>query len=1668
MRTASEQKQDLERYIASKREEAARWPESKRRLIEAVLADVEDPTVQSAQMLEKLFWPAQVNHISEALQGERLEVVAKLIGEEHAAMFKAIWDRSVLYPYTSGLSRLPFRSPEQSRLYLPLNLRRLAAAVHFVAQGYAWGVEAVLQDAANHPFLHDWIALAIDQGDDQSLQAVKRVIESDDSGAKLTRNMIKGCLMSHNVEARRAIGELLLSAKLQEGLRQTIMECADETSRESFILMLQLVLETDLLRFPSIVRAFGTWTAIVLDMDKPAVIRKCLQSAYDCLTDRDALTACLNSSDAQLFYIGLWALAVDETAWLQQPILLAIGTGEVYKAVAALELLQHTQQEDFQHKLASGFLINTEAGGMTHLHFLAKVLANLSTHDGTDSAFSLRHRTKLRNATEADIALFRQFRKLLAIVPIKQQTFWEQDYSSYTISADTVCLHMIVLAIETGSEEMGDELLELLPTMSPGTRETFCSAVLGHARNDKQRSALIDALGDKGAGVRHAAMRGVSKLALMPEEYARVEQLLQYKAGDIRQNALELLFKQPLEELKATVGRLLTDKKEEKRLAGLECMVQMRDSERHGPIFEACLGLARGLKQPTSREKVLLDSIVEKDISADDPMHGFGLYDPSMHDKLSPLPEHLTLEGIFRTGHEELKQILQVWSDRIHELRNEEFVLELGDGTQQTLLLSEGEWGFQALRMRAVKPMDQFPFPDVWRELARSQGLDGERLIQLIWYLEAPGSKQFGFKLDDFKENYHTPHLDGLFASLKQSGLQIFKEKLHYSWFIRMLCRALYQEEQEDERYRIVYHTSVAIYNCLMADSQVQKQDNRPRQGRLRFGNGEVHFGDVVDTEEVQFWLKHLQDFGLYGADETEWRDEWRWQDGKFRESFRLRQRIAKLERQEYAGPILETEELLGALEAGILSENEFYRELFEGDHGRTHLHALTRDAAYHRISLEKYPIGQRLTRRAVDRIAEIEMKRGDIATPVSRLAEGIQRFEGARHFVQCLLSLGSESLARGYDWFGVSTKKGSLSRMLKHVFPGAGEDAGTLRALLSGHKVPERRLIEAAMYAPQWIDLVEQVLEWEGLSSACWYFHAHTTDYLTADKETMVGRYSSIPPRQLQEGAFDIDWFHQAYRKLGDKRFRHVYDSAKYIANGANHRRAQLFADAVLGKLQLAELEAEMIEKRNKNYVLCYGLVPMLEKDGDHREDLLHRYEVLQQFLKISKTFGALRRESESAVVQLALENLSRNAGFADLTRMIWHVEAEAFQALSGHFAPMAIGYWEASLAVDEFGQTSMLVTKDGKALKSVPAGLKGYEAFKELKKTQASLKAQLQRARAAFEQAMVNQEAFTCGELVRLEKNPILAPLVGRLVFRTESGGLGWFVDGSLRGVNGDLTVIRGEERLWVAHSFDLYESGEWPQFQRQLFAEKIVQPFKQVFRELYLLTEDERSNGAASGRYGGHQVQQRRAAALFKARRWTVSHQAGLQKVYHRERIMATMYAQADWFTPAEMEAPTLETVEFFHLDTWQRVALADVPPVIFSEVMRDIDLVVSVAHVGGVDPDASLSTIEMRAAMAAELMPLLKLSNVTFKSAHAIIEGVLGEYSVHLGSGVVHQTAGGALHILAVHGQQRGRLFLPFVDDDPRTAEVLSKIIVLAEDRKLKDPTILRQIKQYAGS
>ena len=384
-------------------------------------------------------------------------------------------------------------------------------------------------------------------------------------------------------------------------------------------------------------------------------------------------------------------------------------------------------------------------------------------------------------------------------------------------------------------------------------------------------------------------------------------------------------------------------------------------------------------------------------------------------------------------------------------------------------------------------------------------------------------------------------------------------------------------------------------------------------------------------------------------------------------------------------------------------------------------------------------------------------------------------------------------------------------------------------------------------------------------------------------------------------------------------------------------------------------------------------------------------------------------------------------------------------------------------TLALDDMARPELAVCRGDKALKSIPADIKKDKRVAELTGRVTDLKRQASAIRQSLEGCMCRGDEFSGEELRVWSSHALLRPLLSRLVVLGE-GILGYPDQGGrcLRDFRGKLEPVKPDEKLRLAHPFDLLQTDVWHEWQRECFQAERVQPFKQIFRELYVLTKQERRDGAISRRYDGQQVQPSQALALFGARGWNTND--GAFKIFYEQEVTASVLFQNGVFTPLEVEGATLAGVQFTRREDWRPIKLAEVEPRLFSEVMRDVDLVVSVAHAGGVDPEASASTVEMRSGLLRETCDLLGLSNVRLKPTHAVIDGDFAQYSVHLGSGVVHRMPGGSLCIVPVHSQHRGRLFLPFADDDPRTAEVISKVLLLARDREIQDPGILEQLRR----
>jgi hypothetical protein len=446
----------------------------------------------------------------------------------------------------------------------------------------------------------------------------------------------------------------------------------------------------------------------------------------------------------------------------------------------------------------------------------------------------------------------------------------------------------------------------------------------------------------------------------------------------------------------------------------------------------------------------------------------------------------------------------------------------------------------------------------------------------------------------------------------------------------------------------------------------------------------------------------------------------------------------------------------------------------------------------------------------------------------------------------------------------------------------------------------------------------------------------------------------------------------------------------------------------------------------------------------------------------------------------------------------------------------------YQAELLVD--GTTASLHwLKDGKPLKSAPAAVKKDHA-EEFKELQASIKdinsmlpAQRERLDTLF-LARKNWPLAIWKE--RYLDHPLIGAIARRLIWsfahkeRTSAGIWhgGRLVDAIDKPLNvNEKTVVS----LW--HPIDQAMDGilAWRDW---LERREVVQPFKQAHREVYLLTDAERRTRTYSNRFAAHILRQHQFNALCAARGWKNKLRLMVDADYPpAHRLLPAWDLRAEYWIEgagSNYGQDTNETgtylylstdqVRFYRIDAEQLHAhaggggyrdwndsadeplpLETVPPLVFSEIMRDVDLFVGVASVGN-DPNwadggpngqyrdywqsysfGELSaTAQTRKVLLQRLLPRLKIADrCTLAERFLIVRGSLRTYKIHLGSGnILMEPNDQYLCIVPKQTLAGGeRVFLPF-EGDGTLSIVLSKAFLLADDAKITDPTITSQLKK----
>lgn len=548
--------------------------------------------------------------------------------------------------------------------------------------------------------------------------------------------------------------------------------------------------------------------------------------------------------------------------------------------------------------------------------------------------------------------------------------------------------------------------------------------------------------------------------------------------------------------------------------------------------------------------------------------------------------------------------------------------------------------------------------------------------------------------------------------------------------------------------------------------------------------------------------------------------------------------------------------------------------------------------------------------------------------------------------------------------------------------------------------------------------------------------------------------------------GVLDVGAVRSALAQAGDDLARRAL---------ALIRQAKIGADSVTFLIEAAAgwnraAVEKGLPKRNQVALRAYGLLP-LERGQD---EVLERYLFITRFARESRQFGPQRQANEQAAAQAALANLAQVAGYADATRLEWAMEARLSQDVAPEERTWTAGEYTVRLTLTESGP-ALEVRRSGSRLKSVPAALRRSEQYGEMKEALAQLRGQLARLRATLEDLMASGEALSPADLETLLRMPAGRTLLARLILRDEGGTLGLLdpdgpalctADGAHRPVEGTVTI---------AHPYHLFQAGELAAWQREIVHRRIVQPFKQAFRELYVLTPAEEETRTYSNRFAGHALDPRVVTQLLQARGWRIESGDGVlvSRPFPALRLQAVFdFPDAGHFL-SETDVITSDRISFWPYPLppghWRapdeaRLPLAEIPPLVFSEVMRDADLIVSVAQRSG-EARLSAEAYQRRGELVTALLEELGLPGVRVEGHFAYVQGRLARYRVHLGSAAIHIEPGNYLCIVpAGWGQRHEQLFLPFADEgDAKTSEAISKILLLLNDDKIKDESILRQIR-----
>ena len=1473
-----------------------------------------------------------------------------------------------------------------------------------------------------------------------AIQAAREVLTSENNVGILTHALIRSIERTNIEELHTLLLQTLKAAQLQEGLRQSIVETGDECNLAFFERLLQIIDQENMLRFASVRRSVQVWAGLGYEEIEDKDIKTIFNAIRTFFRNPEMREEAYRGDNPLLVYVALYTAGLDDYEQSERAALNLID-GQYPQQVRVAAIYYLYRSDNFE--------------GEKHLELLCRhlddkyVLAFTVNMLNSSERFGKVDRGDFDRLSDSEHALYLQLfdtvyewhKGLKANETLRYGGF---EWFALNTGTSTTTDVLWYLAARLGEQSCIDRFL----TMKQPAYYVHCMNDYSWGSNKKRvpLTAFIEDFFPKGSAECRAQFVVNNLVAMESDKFKRFAEIgpkQTYNEAQIK--TLENKLKSKVSTTRQRVIAMLLWLPDEQLIESYTRIQKLKAPDIEGSLSELREGspaLAKAFGPPTTQTTGQAMKAYPGEEG------GYGLYTPveiaepevpnpfnsapqgglkGMLSKITGKDNTPDVSGIFAYTYEQMhdlylkmEAIIDANADRQYKDRwNDDRVL--GD---RYLAYTSKEGGY-----------DSLPFPELWEQFFEESGIKDEELYGLYLMVEWMGRDDNFLKLD--LPNYP--------LTSKQRGGEM-KYRSHF----REVIEGRFYKVRE-QRPELFFEPSYLMSSLFYFFCNEKKIVRKTKYSTYIYPipsctplNGAMHtMTQTWRTDEEFARCSNL----LLAISRKFYLED----DEKDRSNYRLPPLMAA--RMNLEGRLTDDQlmQMLMAEKGGMLESATFvvYKD---SDYRRKPQWDLTPQKS--RYDKAVYEHLRNVVNRIANHLFDIELTRRNAPTPATDLLSGSYRSKvvlwGTANLQKGMAALGKEHLVRDYSG---KEKRAVLTSCIVHCYPLDTDTPDMLKG------IDAARLVELAFFAPQWMELVRQHLNWKGFDEAYYYFVAHTKESDSEEKRATIALYTDLAPEDLADGAFDARLFNEAFKKVGKKNFALFYDAAKYMGSSNYHGRARRFADVTQGLIKEKQLMEQIDKTRNKDALCALGLVPLPKKNIDTA--LLKRYKRIQAFLKESKQFGAQRQASEKRTVEIALINLARSAGYDDVIQLVWRMEGHLVADKKALLDGMEAEGYLIRVEIAPDGTNKVVIEKDDKPLKSVPTKLKKNATYLEVNQTHKEWTLQYRRAREIFEDMMRQQTTIMPADAAVIEANPIVAPLFAKLLVQ-QHDHMGLYAEGKLHTLDGEQT-IDPDTPLTIVHPYHLHASGKWAAWQSRLFEMRLVQPFKQVFRELYVPIEEEADKNE-SRRYSGYQIQVRQTLATLRSRGWVADYEEGLRKVFHKQGVVVSLYARADWFSPSDIEAPAIEYVRFDRTRGIEPLRIADVDPVLYSEVMRDVDLAVSIAFVGGVDPETGQSTRELRAAIVRCTAEMLKLNNVRVDGNFAFIEGTLADYTVHLGSANVRQQGGKEIPIVPVHSSQRGKLYLPFVDEDPKTVEIVSKVVLLAEDNKLKDPTILQWIER----